>query len=105
MSFVDDVTEFLKENPGDVDEIPGELGCAVASYEFHDETRWTNMYQTVFQLKTIVSENPVQFKDEYVLVEHHKGSTEMQEDVWESYPPEVFAVEPYIVEVVKYKPV
>ncbi len=103
MSFVDDVTAFLKENPEDVWDVPSALGCAVADIELHDERRWYDVKHTVFQLKTKVSENPVEFKDEYVLVEHCEPASELQEGG--DFPePVVWAVEPYIVEVVKYKP-
>lgn len=104
MSFVDDVQAYLDENPGEPMEIPSALGCAVVSIEHQDSTRWSEVYHAVFQLKTKVSENPVQFKDEYVLVEYNEGSTEMQEDIHESYPPTCYAVEPYTIEVVKFKP-
>lgn len=94
MAFVDFVKEFLKDNPADVWDIPDELDCVFVQSEIHDETRWTTVKHTVFERK-----------DEFVLVEHHEGATEMQEDVWESYPPDVFAVEPYQVTVTKYRPV
>lgn len=105
MTFVDDVEAYLKDNPGDVFEIPTALGCAFVESEVHDEHRWSIEKHTVFQLKTIVNQQPVEFKDEFVLVAHHEPATEEQEDIEDEYPPQVFAVEPYTVEVVKYRPV
>jgi hypothetical protein len=104
MSFIDDVKSYLADDPEGVMDLPNALGCGVADVEHHDSRRWYDVIHTVFQLKTKVSENPVTFKDEYVLVEHCEPATELQEGG--DFPePEVFAVEPYIVEVVKYRPV
>lgn len=99
MSFVDDVKEYLSNNPKDVDCLTFDLDCRMVDTEVHDERRWYNIKHTVFEQYDETTTNY-----SYVLVEHCEPATELQEGG--DFPePEVFAVEPYIVEVVKYRPV
>jgi len=105
-AFIDDVNAYLAENPGQPTEAASALGCAVVEIEHHDSTRWSEVYHMVLQRKTMHSNaGGPWFEDEYVLVEYNEGSTEYQEDIHEEYPPTAFAVEPYRIEVVKYRPV
>jgi hypothetical protein len=108
MKFIDEVTEYLKANPEDVWDLPGNLGCAFVESEVHDERRWYDVKHTVFQKKTLLKHAEtgalVGEEDEYVLVEHCEPATELQEGG--DFPePEAFAVEPYETTVVKYRPV
>lgn len=103
MSLVEEIKAYLDEDPDGVWELAHNLDIAFVETQVHDERRWYNVKHTVFQRKNIVSQNPVRFEDEYVLVEHCEPATEMQEGG--DFPePVVFPVEPYTVEVVRFKP-
>lgn len=85
---------------------PVDIGvdCVLVEDEITDTTRWGIVHNAVFQRKTIIRRNPIEFRDEYVMVEYQEPATEEQD--WESFgEPTCFPVEPYEVTTTAWRPV
>lgn len=102
MSLKQDIIDWFGGTtkwPGDLDE---EVGAVLINDEIVDTSRWSVVHEAVYLRKTVSTNSPLTFSDEYVRVTYREPATEYQ-DWGDEGAPDVVEVKPVEVTITKFE--